>query len=117
LWGLVLAICLVAKAQSWSGFGVAISASALTHSAIDFLCHRDDAHMHLWPLTEWRFRSPVSYWDSAYYGMQFSLFEAALGLFIAVVLWRRYQHKAIRMLLALCIAAYVAVPAFFILGN
>jgi hypothetical protein len=103
--------------QSWSGIGIALSGSALLHSIIDFLCHRDDAHMHFWPLTEWRFRSPVSYWDGNYYGHQFSLFEAALGLFFAVVLWRRYSLLAVRILLAICIAAYVAVPAFFIFGN
>jgi membrane-bound metal-dependent hydrolase YbcI (DUF457 family) len=117
LWSLVFAVSFVAKTQSWSGFGIAFSGSALLHSIVDFLCHRDDAHMHFWPLTEWRFRSPVSYWDSAYYGTQFSLFEAALGLGLALVLWRRYSHRAIRILLAICMVAYVAVPAFFIFGN
>ena len=118
IWGAILVISLIAKSQSWSGFGVALSGSALLHSFIDFLCHRDDAHMHFWPLTEWRFRSPVSYWDSNFYGHQFGLFEAALGLAFAVVLWRRYSHRVvIRALLAICMAAYVAVPAFFIFGN
>lgn len=117
LWGAVLAASLMAKTQSWSRFGVALSGSALIHSAIDFLCHRNDAHMHFWPLTQWRFRSPVSYWDRDYYGNQFGLFEAALGLAFAVLLWRRYKHWPIRALLALCIAAYVAVPVFFMIGN
>ena len=59
----------------------------------------------------------MSYWDNAYYGHQFSLFEAALGFVLAIVLWRRYNQKVIRALLAICMAAYVAVPAFFIFGN
>ena len=117
LWGAILGISLIARTQSWSGFGVALSGSALLHAFIDFLCHRDDAHMHFWPLTEWRFRSPVFYWDSNFYGQQFGLFEAALGLVLAVFLWRRYRNRAIRGLLAFCIAAYIAVPAFFIFGN
>ena len=117
LWGAVLIISLLAKDRNWAGFGVALSGSALLHSIIDFLCHRDDAHMHFWPLTEWRFRSPISYWDNAYYGTQFSLFEAALGLVFIIVLWRRYSQKWIKALLALSAIAYAAVPAFFIFGT
>jgi membrane-bound metal-dependent hydrolase YbcI (DUF457 family) len=117
LWGAILAVSLMAKTQSWSGFGVALSGSALLHSFIDFLCHREDAHMHFWPISEWRFRSPVSYWDSNYYGHQFGLFEAALGLALALVLWQRYSRLSIRVMLAICMVAYVAVPAFFIFGN
>jgi membrane-bound metal-dependent hydrolase YbcI (DUF457 family) len=117
VWGIVLAVSLIAKTKSWSGFGIALSGSALLHSIVDFLCHRDDAHMHFWPLTEWRFRSPVSYWDGAHYGNYFSLFEAALGVVLVVVLWQRYQQTIIRALLAIAMTAYIAVPAFFIFGN
>ena len=117
LWGAVLAVSLLSRPRNWAGFGVALSGSALLHSMIDFLCHRDDAHMHFWPLTEWRFRSPISYWDSAFYGTQFSLFEAALGLVFVIVLWRRYSQKWIKALVALSAIAYAAVPAFFIFGS
>ncbi len=117
LWGAILAVSLMARSQSWSGIGVALSGSALFHSIIDFLCHRDDAHMHFWPLTEWRFRSPVSYWDRNFYGNQFGLFEAAFGIALAMLLWRRYQKLWIRALLALCIAAYVVVPMYFIMSH
>lgn len=117
LWAIVLAVAIMAKAQSWSSTAIALAGSAFIHSVIDFLCHRNDSHMHFWPLTEWRFRSPVSYWDSNHYGTQFGLFEAALGFALAVVLWRRYTNKFVRLLLALCLAAYVAVPAFFIFGS
>ena len=92
----------------------ALSISALIHSMIDFLCHRDDAHMHLWPLTEWRFRSPISYWDIIHYGFWFTLFEAALGLLIAIALFRRYQNKLLRAALGILVLLYIAVPAFFI---
>lgn len=91
----------------------ALSGSALIHSMIDFGCHRDDAHMQFWPLTEWRFRSPISYWDPAHYGTYFSFFEAGLGLLMAIVLFRRYRSAGIRLILALAIFAYVAVPAFY----
>lgn len=100
-------------AGGWPGLTFAFSASALLHSAIDFLTHRDDAHMHFWPLSDWRFRSPVSYWDSNHYGTQFSLFEAALGIAIAAILMRRYANPLIRLALALCVIAYAAVPVFY----
>ena len=45
-------------------FGLA----ALTHVALDFPVHADDAHPHFWPVTQWRFFSPVSYWDPSFYG-------------------------------------------------
>jgi len=94
----------------------AVSASALLHSAIDFLVHRDDAHMQFWPLTEWRFRSPLSYWDPAHGGDWFGLFEAALGILLIAVLFRRYRSRRVRAILALALALYAAVPAYFVFG-
>ena len=107
------------KSGNLPSMALALSASALLHSFIDFLCHRDDAHMHFWPLTEWRFRSPVSYWDSAHYGTYFGMFEAFLGLLMVTVLIRRYKKPGIRLVLALAVIAYAAVPAFYFwsLGN
>ncbi|MEQ9571409.1 MAG: hypothetical protein RLN95_04890, partial [Nitratireductor sp.] len=95
----------------------AFSASALLHSLIDFLTHRADAHMHLWPLSDWRFRSPVSYWDPDYYGNWFGLFEAALGVALIVVLFRRYRALPLRAGLLVVLGLYVAVPAFFYLTH
>lgn len=92
----------------------ALSASALIHSVIDFLCHRNDAHMHFWPVTQWRFRSPVSYWDPAHYGQWFGLFEAGLGIFLAILLFGRYRNIGLRAILAVFVILYAAVPAFFI---
>jgi membrane-bound metal-dependent hydrolase YbcI (DUF457 family) len=120
LWGIVAAITAAAALRdttSKPAFAFALSGSALLHSFIDFLCHRDDAHMHFWPLTEWRFRSPVSYWDPQYFGQWFGLFEAALGIMLVVILWQRYANRWLRIALALVLAAYVAVPAFFIFGG
>ncbi len=92
-------------------FGLA----ALTHLAGDFPVHVNDAHRHFWPLSDWRFRSPVSYWDPAHYGQWFSLFEMALGIALAVILWRRFSARWVRTLMGLAILLYIAVPAYFIL--
>lgn len=45
-----------------------IASSALLHIIMDFTVHHDDAYRHFYPLTNWRFESPLSYWDPAYYG-------------------------------------------------
>jgi hypothetical protein len=93
---------------------LAFSGAALVHSCVDFLVHRDDAHMQFWPLSDWKFVSPVSYWDRAHYGDWFGLFEAALGIAMAALLFRRYRSLLTRCALALCMALYAVVPAFFI---
>jgi len=33
------------------------------HALFDFPLHHDDGHRHFWPFSEFRFDSPVSYWD------------------------------------------------------
>ncbi len=91
------------------------AASALLHTLVDFLLHREDAHMSFWPVTRWKFVSPVSYWDGAHYGHYFSLFEAVLGLALAILLFRRFHNRWLRGALALAMLLYVAVPAYFIL--
>ena len=123
LWGGVLAACFFTRrtpdglfdGAGWRPLIAAFSASALLHACIDFLCHREDAHMSLWPLTRWKFISPVSYYDSAHYGHYFSIFEMLLGLAMCVILFRRYRNWAARALFTIAICAYVAVPAYFIL--
>lgn len=89
--------------------------AALTHLAGDFPVHVADAHAHLWPLSDWRFYSPVSYWNPKYYGNWFALFEMALGIALAVILFRRFRAMWVRGLMVLAVVAYVAVPAYFIL--
>jgi hypothetical protein len=110
LWGGLLTVALLWRMQLTSAF----AASGLIHCAIDFLVHREDAHMQFWPLTRWKFVSPVSYYDGAHYGHYFSLFEAALGFTMAFVILRRFQNKIVRALLLIAMAIYVAVPAYFI---
>ena len=99
------------------GTGEALSiaaAAGLLHALADFALHRDDAHMQFWPLTDWRFRSPVSYWDGNHYGDYWSLAEAAIGIACAVVLWRRFPSLWVRTACGAAILMYVAVPAYFI---
>jgi len=54
--------------------------SMLMHALFDFPLHHDDAHRHFWPLSDFRFASPISYWDPAHYGQ----FVGSLELLIVV---------------------------------
>ncbi|MEO1745612.1 MAG: hypothetical protein AAFR13_03700 [Pseudomonadota bacterium] len=88
---------------------------ALAHVALDFPVHADDAHPHFWPVTDWRFFSPVSYWDNNHYGNWFAPIEALLGIVLAAILFRRFKALWVRALTAILMLAYIAVPAYFIL--
>lgn len=122
LWGglflvaLLLRERLAATAEAidhWS-LVMVFSASAFLHVMIDFLVHREDAHMSFWPVTRWKFMSPVSYYDPAHFGGYFSLFEALLGLGLAALLIRRFANTWARGALFFAMLLYVAVPAHFI---
>src|SRR5439155_24072487 len=33
------------------------------HNVVDFFTHHAEAHAHFYPLSDWRFQSPVSYYE------------------------------------------------------
>jgi membrane-bound metal-dependent hydrolase YbcI (DUF457 family) len=53
----------------------------IIHTIFDILTHSTDGPLLFWPL-DWhtRFRSPVSYYDPAYFGAQFAIFELGLDI-------------------------------------
>ncbi len=87
--------------------------AALSHLALDFPVHVDDAHPHFWPFTDWRYRAPFSYWNDNYHARAVSIVEAALGLSLVVILARRFKARWVRILLGTCFLAYLVVPIFW----
>ncbi len=63
------------------------SISALFHAIVDFFVHTEDAYRHFYPLSDWKFHSPVSYWNSGEYGHYVS---AADSLLVLSLLWYIY---------------------------
>lgn len=59
LWGLLLALAIWTK-KDWA---IALCGAALLHVALDFPLHHDDGRPHFWPISNWIFESPLSYWD------------------------------------------------------
>ncbi len=92
-----------------------IGLSALLHLAFDLPFHADDAHPHFWPLTDWRFHSPLSYWDENHFGTWVSLAEGLLAIGLIVLLWRRFEGRIVRGALVLALVSYIAVPVYFTL--
>ncbi len=42
--------------------------SAMLHMGFDLPLHHDDGHRHFLPISNWRFVSPISYWDPKHFG-------------------------------------------------
>ncbi len=73
--------------------------SMLIHCIFDFFLHNDDAHHHFFPLSDFAFESPVSYWDAAHYGNIVAPIEVCATLAVSVYLFRRLQTRSGRWLL------------------
>ena len=61
----------------------------LGHTVFDFLTHANDTRPLFWPITNWRWSSPVSYWDDAYYGQELFAVSHSLILLVMVSLLLR----------------------------
>ena len=82
-------LLLLALRRNWVLVSTACAA-ALIHLALDFPLHADDAHRHFWPVSNWRFFSPVSYWDPDYNGWLGGVIESVFTLGALTVLWVRF---------------------------
>lgn len=69
----------------------------LFHAFADLPLHQQDAHRHFFPFSDWRFESPVSYWDPAYHGDIVSAIEAFLVLSGVVFLYRKQSHRGLKV--------------------
>lgn len=114
--GLVLFIG--TKALKTIGLSLLIfSSAALVHVLIDLATHARDAHVHFWPLTDWRFHSPLSYYDPAFHGKVVGMFEAIMGLGIITYLVINYKNWPVRILSVLFAAPYFLSAWFIINGT
>lgn len=114
VWGGLLAVGLVwSKPITW-----AFAAGGLTHVLLDFPLHHDDGRAHFWPVSDWVFESPVSYWDPSAYGNIVGPIEAALVVGLCIWMWTRYRSTLSRIILSLAIASQLApFIAFSLMFN
>ena len=87
-------------------------ASVLLHCLGDLPFHHEDAHRHFFPLSDWRFLSPVSYWDPARHENIVAALELATASMIAVSMCVRGQRRCWRVVGATTIGFYAVFVAF-----
>ncbi len=93
---------------------IAFAGAGLMHLGFDFLLHNSDARIQFWPLTDWKFYSPVSYWDTRYYASIVSPIELGLTLLLAFFMFRRFTGRLARVMIV--IAVIVAVLTSHVFG-
>lgn len=109
IWLAVLMLALFGRSK----LVVAAAAAVLIHIALDFPVHAGDAHKHFWPLTNWRFHSPLSYWDPGHHSRYVMLAELMLCIGCIVVLGQRFSGWIVRGVLLLALLSLGIVPLYF----
>ena len=82
-------------------------ASVALHAMCDLPVHAIDAHRHFLPFSQYRFISPLSYWDERFHGRKVALVEALLVFFCSLFLVRRGVTRIAGILLGLVNLWYV----------
>ncbi|MEM7565507.1 MAG: hypothetical protein AAF353_21115, partial [Pseudomonadota bacterium] len=85
---------------------IALFASLLLHTLGDLPLHHDDAHRHFFPVLDWRFESPLSYWDPAHHGNLVALAEFTVVMAASVFLW--IKHAVLRPWIVVLVGIYLA---------
>ena len=80
---LALSGWLIADYFNWESLEI-LFISLVLHSLGDLPVHNDDAHRHFFPLSNYRFISPISYWDRKHHGAIVSLLELLLVLLATI---------------------------------
>jgi hypothetical protein len=92
VWLAVLAVAAAVKSGWWR----IVACAGLLHLAFDFPAHASDPHRHLWPLSDWRFHSPLSYWERGHYRGYVQAVEIGLALASIVVILMRQRDWLLR---------------------
>lgn len=83
--------------RRWARWLLWYAAGATLHIVFDIFTHATDGPLFLYPLSQLRFSSPVSYWDPVHYGQAFTLFEYLLdfGLVLYLLLPRQRRRTSL----------------------
>ncbi len=72
-------------------------AGMLLHAFGDLPFHQEDAHRHFFPFSDWRYFSPISYWNPNHHGALFSILEAIAVFWGIIYLVRKYREFSTRL--------------------
>jgi hypothetical protein len=73
-----------------------LSIGMLLHVLADLPLHHDDGHRHFLPFSNYRFVSPLSYWDPMHHGREIALLEIVSVLFTGIYLWLKNDSAPMR---------------------
>lgn len=96
--------------------GAILFGSMILHSCFDLPVHNDDAHRHLYPFSNYRFISPISYWDPRHYGKIVALVELISVLILTPLVFgflRSWTTKS--LVIAVELFAIVGYFRFYVL--
>ncbi|MCB1469059.1 MAG: hypothetical protein KDK08_18395 [Rhizobiaceae bacterium] len=111
VWGALFALTLLLRKPLAGAF----AGAGLAHAAVDFFLHNEDARRQFWPLSDYVFRSPVSYWDPARYGQIVAPIEVALVLVLTLLLLWRQRRMWERGLIL--VAATIQILPIIVTGG
>ena len=89
--------------------------SLLIHCAFDLLTHHDDGHHHFYPLSDFAFESPISYWDRDYYAGIVAPIERVVILVASIYLFPRLKTRLARWCLIIVNVLFIASYLLFFL--
>lgn len=97
-YGLVGYVFGLKRGKRWGKLLFWLAVGCGFHSFIDILTHHHDGPLLLFPFDwQFRFQSPISYWDGDYFGWLFAplehLLDGMLLLYLGRAWWRRRQTQ------------------------
>jgi len=99
---------LVIAWKSHSRAGQFLCMSMMLHVIGDFPLHHDDGHRHFFPFSDWRFESPVSYWDPLHYGHIVTGVEVFVVLISAIIVFRCSMSALTRWFVVIVGVSYIS---------
>ncbi len=91
--------------------------SIALHALEDLPVHHDDAHRHFLPFSNFRFISPVSYWDNDHFGAIAGSIEFILMITASLYLFSRVRSRWTKGLLIVANALPLLAHLWFSTTN
>jgi len=113
IYGVLAAIGYFAREKIWGKLILFFSLAALIHLVTDMPVHGHDAYRHFWPISDWRFYSPFSYYEQDLHGAWVSLLEAFIGFAAIFVLWKRFPKLWVKIVLGVLAILYIVMQVIF----
>ncbi|BAZ39670.1 hypothetical protein NIES4101_56240 [Calothrix sp. NIES-4101] len=87
--------------------------SALLHCLGDLPVHHDDAHRHFYPFSNYRFISPISYWDIKHHGKIVALIKKLLVFIASIYIFPLQQSLISKGLIIAVNLIYMTLFLYF----